>query len=102
MRASGNTRVMKHNRKMQAAWRRVLGGQEEVDLDQGKTLQAAAGNESCPGRQRKMRDINQNHTEHISIGKMPGILDSQQLAKQLKMCRDPPKATGLQGPAGYS
>lgn len=30
--------------------------------------------------------VNQNHTEHISIGKMLGILDSP---NQLEMCRDP-------------
>lgn len=39
------------------AQRRVLGGQEEVNLDQGKKNQEAAGNKSCPGRQLK-RDIN--------------------------------------------
>lgn len=71
---------MRHKRQMQIAWRRVLGRQEEVDLNQGKTLPRAAGMKTVQEDNRK-QDINQNHTEHISIGKMPSILDSQQLGK---------------------
>lgn len=33
MRASKKGRVIRQNRKMWAAWRRVMGLQEEVDLD---------------------------------------------------------------------
>ena len=40
-----------------AAWEGALGGQEEVDLDQDKKLREAAGNESCPGRQRRRRTL---------------------------------------------
>lgn len=36
MRASRKGRVMRQNNKMWATWRRVLGGQEEVDLDHGE------------------------------------------------------------------
>lgn len=68
----------------------MLGGEEEVDLDHGE-------NTTGSNRKRKLSrkttedEINQNHTEHISTGKMPGILDGQQLAKQLKMCKDLPR-----------
>lgn len=44
---------MRQSGKIRAAWRRVLGRQEEVDLDKGKKTQEAAGNESCPGRQQE-------------------------------------------------
>lgn len=58
-----------------AAGRGVVGGPEEVDLDQDKKRQEAAGNESCPERQQEKEGINQNHTEHISMRKMFGILN---------------------------
>lgn len=55
MRASRTQTVTRQSRNMWAPWRTAPGKQEKVDLDQGKKLQEAAGNDSCPGRQHKTR-----------------------------------------------
>lgn len=44
---------------------------------------------------KRRQGINKNHTEHISIGKMLGILDSPMPSYVQRS----PKTTGLQNPA---
>lgn len=69
MRAS-RPRGMRQSRGLWAAWRRMLDGQEEVDLDQGKKNTGSSRNMKAVQKDSRRRwDTNQNYTEHISIKK---------------------------------
>lgn len=60
---------MRQSRRTGATWKRVLSGQRETDLGQGRKRRPAAGNEKQPGKTAEERAAVIRTTQNISIGK---------------------------------